>query len=118
MGRMLCYGFVDATKEEYVAEDERLERVYREHLSKSDESRSNGCKCGDCKQYFSFGFEFSEDDNHQRKWHDLPYEGLFSRQELIDMLKKFVANEKWYEAEVIAKVLDEFHGETCVFRYN
>lgn len=65
-----------------------------------------------------------EDHNHQKVHHDLPYHKLYRYQEMKDEAKKFMDEEKFYEAQVLSLVLNDWEyrdgkpKKFCNFSYD
>ncbi len=115
MGRVLRYTFLDMTPSEYRKEQDRRYKIHKDHRP--------DCNCEICDEYYSWPY-FEEDLKHQRTNHDLPYDDkVFTRPELLDMLKEYTEDEKFYEISIIARLLDEmgdsvYDDGICLFEYN
>lgn len=65
-----------------------------------------------------------EDLDHQQIHHDLPYQKIYRYSEMKDEAKRFLDEEKYYEASVLLKVLSDWElkdgqpKKFCNFSYD
>lgn len=121
MGRILSYAWMEKSKY-----DKCLE--YYKKLEEAVHGHKRMCDCEECEEFYSSSIHDSlglrDQMKHQFKFHDLPYEGVFTADELRKMLETYVKDKKYYEAQVVAMVLNEYYEDEedediiCVFNYD
>ncbi len=110
--RTLAYTFLDITLSECKKERQRRKKIIKAHTTE--------CTCEICI-YCDWPFNLTDDDlTDFQAWRadDLPDQGIFSRSELRDMLKEYTQEDRYLEASLIARILDEMYsdGLICVFK--
>ena len=126
MGRILRYKIATKTQYDEYIKAEQL----NDTLSRPADAHKGGNNCGKCdycltdKLLNEWYNSFNEDFNHQKRFHDLPYSGAFTKEELKELANGYLKEDKYYELSVICILLDELNNSEeseesiCVYHYD